>query len=109
MKAGVLALVMVLCTTCGNEPPHWDTDVLILDPLTTDASTVDDLHEQEKRAVCQVDTEAMLQLCADKGFDGVTFSAATGSDQLRKRAEQLKLPVLIAPSGSADRRTTNGS
>lgn len=90
----------------------WGLDVFILDPLTTAAADVDDLHRERKRAVCEVgatDPDALLQLCRDKGFDAVTFALETVPDQLLKRAGELDLPVLTAPAGSAGRRTTSGS
>ena len=81
----------------------WGVTVLLLDPMTTDASVVDDLHRQRKRAVCRVgeaEPENMLQLCRDKGFDAVSFALAQVSEQLRLRAKELKLPVLTAPAGT---------
>jgi hypothetical protein len=111
----VLALVLA---SCSVTPPRWyqaedattqraDLDwghtVLLLDPMTTDLSAVDELHGQHKRAVCKVgaaEPDAMLQLCRDKGFDAVSFAPGTASARLHKRAEQLRLPVLTAPAGT---------
>ncbi|GIH04466.1 hypothetical protein Rhe02_25330 [Rhizocola hellebori] len=117
MKLVAFAFGFVLAS-CTVAPPRWyeatdstaqrpDLDwghtVLLLDPMTTDLSTVDDLHGQRKRAVCKVgadERDAMLQLCRDKGFDAVSFVPDTASDQLRRRARQLRLPVLTAPAGT---------
>ncbi len=113
-----LALALVLLASCSVSQPRWyeteDTHsqrddlgwgvtVLLMDPMTTNASTVDDLHRQRKRAVCRVgeaEPENMLQLCRDKGFDAVSFVPAPVGERLRMRAKELKLPVLTAPAGT---------
>jgi hypothetical protein len=115
VKALALTLALASCAvsqprwyeTDGTHPQRTDLDwgvtVLLLDPMTTDASTVDDLHGQRKRAVCRVgaaEADAILQLCRDKGFDAVSFEPGASSHRLVKRAEQLKLPVLNAPAGT---------
>ena len=115
MRVLVLALALASCSVSQprwyqSEDAHtqradldWGRTVLLLDPLTTDASTVDDLHGQRKRAVCKVgaaEPDTMLQLCRDKGFDAVAFAPGIVSDHLQKRARQLKLPVLTAPAGT---------
>lgn len=88
MKTLAAALTLICCASCAvesnprwyqTEPsPHqksdlrWGEEVFVFDPLTTEAATVDDLHRQRKRAVCEVgpaQPSTLLQLCRDKGFD----------------------------------------
>ncbi len=92
----------------------WHGDVWLLDPLTTDSSTVDDLHRAHKHAVCHLgpirptDPDARrpsadalrdrLKLCRDKGFDAVTFDSPT--PDLQREAAHLNLPVLAGPPGA---------
>ncbi len=113
-----LLLTALTLLACSVSPPRWyeadssqapradlawGVTVLLLDPLATDASTVDELHDQGKRAVCRIgaqEPEAMLQLCRDKGFDAVSFEMPDISASLRERADKLRLPVLTAPSGT---------
>lgn len=89
----------------------WHSDVHLLDPLTTDASTVDQLHRDHKRAVCHLrpiqpsDPDSRratpdalrdrLRLCRDKGFDAVTLDPP--SPDLAREAAALNLPVLPPP------------
>jgi len=105
--AAAMVLFTASCTCHGHAPPP---QYEYYDPMTVDASTVDDLHHHRIRAVCKVGPqrpETILQLCRDKGFDGVTFDTVTVA--LLKQAERLGLTVITAPSGSAGSRTTNGS
>lgn len=134
----LVAAVALLCVgACAGPQPKWyesrqsptpkdlawHVDVLVLDPLTTAASTVDELHESEKRVICRLgpvqpsDPDAgrqaeqvyrdRLKLCHDKGFDGVTFD--TPNADLVRQAAELDLPVFNAPVDSEGRRTTTGS
>lgn len=79
-----------------------------LDPLTTTAADVEDLHDDAKRVVCLIapihpsDPDALrsppdayhdrLKLCRDKGFDAVTFVAPDSS--LARQAADIGLPVV---------------
>jgi hypothetical protein len=77
--------------------------MVLYDPLNTDASTVDDLHREHRLAICRVGADrpsVMLQLCRDKGFDGVAFAPDVVSVPLLARADQLGLSVVTAPSGT---------
>lgn len=113
LLAAALAQLTALATascTCHHQgsPPEYE----YYDPLMVDASTVDDLHRHRKKAACRVGDdrpEVMLQLCRDKGFDGVAFAPHIVSVALIKRADQLGLAVVSAPAGTEGSRTTSGS
>ncbi len=82
------------------------------DPLTTESSTVDDVHGSGKRTVCHIRSvrpadpdsqrppfEALrdrLKLCRDKGFEAVTVESPT--PDLHRAAAEFSLPVLSAPT-----------
>jgi hypothetical protein len=105
MRAVLALFVVVSCLACAHRTPKC-VDAVFNDPLSTDASTVDSLHREHLLAVCRVGAdrpEAMLQLCRDKGFDAVSIAPEVVSVELLKRAEQLNLPVLTAPSTAPGR------
>ena len=114
----------VLLSGCAAEPKwyesqpspspkalRWNLDVIVGDPLTTTSGEIKDLHRESKRVVCRLGPilptdpdaarptpEAMsdrLELCRDKGFDAVAFTAPT--DRLVRQAASLELPVLELP------------
>jgi hypothetical protein len=79
------------------------------DPMSVDASTVDDLRHHRVRVVCTVGAgrpELMLQLCRDKGFYGVAFAPDVATAALLKQADRLGLAVVSAPSGTEGNKTT---
>ncbi len=114
MKLFPLVAVAVCAAIAGANAAKCPTDsvpvdtpaepeTLLLDPQSVDAAEVDDLRTAGKKALCLASTLELVQLCRDKGFDGVTF--ATETPQLLEQAKRLRLVVV----GSEGKRTTNGS
>jgi hypothetical protein len=122
MKPFAAGLALIAVASCGcpqqscgcsqQTPPRWGVDMVLYDPLSIDASTVDDVHRGHRQAICQVGTDrpgVMLQLCRDKGFDGVAFAPEVVSAELLARAYELGLSVFTPPAGTEGSKTTSGS
>jgi hypothetical protein len=119
--AGLALIALASCgcpqQSCGcfqqqQQPPQWGVELVLYDPLSTDASTVDEVHRDHRRAVCHVGADrpdVMLQLCRDKGFDGVAFAPEVVSAELLARAYQLGLSVFTAPADTEGSKTTSDS